>query len=56
MKNKLVIPHEINQCTVERHNVAISESLSDYHLGKVTRGNKNIFTPVHSCKKCMNLL
>lgn len=46
MKNKLVIANEINQCTVERHNVAISESLSNYHLGKITKGNENIFAPV----------
>lgn len=48
---KLVIAHEIKQCTVERHNVAISESLSDYHLGKVPRGNESVFMPVHSWKK-----
>lgn len=46
MKNKLVVANEINQCTVERHNVAISESLSNYHLGKITKGNENIFAPV----------
>jgi len=56
MKNKLFIAHKIDQSTVERHYAAISESLSDYHLGKVTRGNENILMPVHSCKKNMNLL
>lgn len=46
MKNKLVIANGINQCTVERHNIAISESLSNYHLGKITKGNENIFASV----------